>query len=57
MLNGYQITKEKDAQLADVHSKVKESQAELDQVKLIAQQVQTIIAKSTLMRKELAERI
>ena len=50
-----EMQKEKDAQLTDLQSKVKESQAELDQVKLIAQQVQTIIAENALMRKELAE--
>lgn len=50
-----EIQKDKDTQLAELQSKVKEYQIELDQVKLIAQQVQTIIHENTLLRKEVAD--
>jgi len=50
-----ELQKDKDMQLVDLQAKVKEYQEELEQVKLIAQQVKTIIHENTQLRKELAD--
>jgi len=49
------LQKDKDIKLIELQSKVKEYQEELNQVKLIAQQVQAIVYENTLLRKEVID--